>query len=1013
MADYEEKGFALGVIGALIGFTITGGNPKGAYWGYAIGRGIGAYIWKPDTKALKGVSPELDTAGRGFSYSPLSSHTSQVPVPLVFGTTKYSGNWIYREIAGKNWDKLIGIIGLGESRNLIDIKNLYIGDYDIETLPSYKDGSSIIRIFRNLGNEYIDIDPTSDIEVSGKSLREASDFEVYNAPLKIPVGSGGYQIWVDVKGGALCLGSACNPDGVSSADEYFYSVKYKRVDIYSDWVEFDPYNFYLTQGYYPSWWEKVEDSHYDFDSNVLDFSIGRIKIGTGADNNPVLVKGIYIIQVYKKYNLTMDTHYKGTDYFLGTSFNLHRIQIKKISGNTQKGIYGGNTAGVYVRLSKDKFISNNPSISIKARGQDKVWDINWMDAGSHPKYANNIGAYNRKIDIASDNSGNRYMAVAGKDIVRVYDITSLNNITLLLALSTPSVNSVKFGAYASRIWVMREVLEAYNINGTLLHTFSPVSGYNFKDAYIEIYDLTVDRVYALETANDYTQYRIHFYSYNKGAFTDEGYTAWRSGAGESIVKDMYNYLWVAKHYGSYDTFTRGTDWYIYTFRNSDTLNTHYSGLVKRLDYTYNGGTYTAIFFNKVKQGIKALWLYTATPDGIFREKDILSSADCYGFEVFQDLTTESVFWFLLASGRNGIEIIKYDFNSDVVESIGFIEMDGWAFDLKLDRTDTIIPSGDTGQWFWVARDSLYQSGQSGLSLYGINKTTPGTLKYDNPVGIIYKLLTDEMFGLGIPSEYLDTDSFDTANTFCVNNGYTYNIALINQKAIGDVIGNILLSTRLMMVYSQGKYKLVADEDSASIKTIDKDHIIRNEDGSLQFSHQYISLGEIPDKLIVKWKDPSANYTYSDILFETNAEIKTKQEVLFLEGVTNENQAREVGYLYWNRLQEMAWVCKFRVGIQDLNLEPGDILTLDLPDLNITNRKVRIISIEEADNEEYIISAMYHYSTGYDFTEAQQQTADMYGWGQMEWGEKPWGAGTTEIEGYGEMAWANDKYGYGR
>ena len=39
MSDYA--GPVLGAVGAVIGFIVTGYNPQGAYWGWAIGSAVG------------------------------------------------------------------------------------------------------------------------------------------------------------------------------------------------------------------------------------------------------------------------------------------------------------------------------------------------------------------------------------------------------------------------------------------------------------------------------------------------------------------------------------------------------------------------------------------------------------------------------------------------------------------------------------------------------------------------------------------------------------------------------------------------------------------------------------------------------------------------------------------------------------------------------------------------------------------------------------------------------------
>ena len=77
-----------GILGAAVGFVISGFNPAGAMFGFTIGAGIGSYIdpLEPDTQ-----SPGQPEVGE------LEVNTAEEAIPIadVIGTSKTGGNIIF------------------------------------------------------------------------------------------------------------------------------------------------------------------------------------------------------------------------------------------------------------------------------------------------------------------------------------------------------------------------------------------------------------------------------------------------------------------------------------------------------------------------------------------------------------------------------------------------------------------------------------------------------------------------------------------------------------------------------------------------------------------------------------------------------------------------------------------------------------------------------------------------------------------------------------------------------
>jgi len=78
---------ALGVVGAVIGFVVSGYNPYGAWIGFSIGMGIGTII--------DPMTPDMPSPGEPMGELEVMTNIEGIPFPDVLGTTKMSGNLFY------------------------------------------------------------------------------------------------------------------------------------------------------------------------------------------------------------------------------------------------------------------------------------------------------------------------------------------------------------------------------------------------------------------------------------------------------------------------------------------------------------------------------------------------------------------------------------------------------------------------------------------------------------------------------------------------------------------------------------------------------------------------------------------------------------------------------------------------------------------------------------------------------------------------------------------------------
>lgn len=111
-----------------------------------------------------------------------------------------------------------------------------------------------------------------------------------------------------------------------------------------------------------------------------------------------------------------------------------------------------------------------------------------------------------------------------------------------------------------------------------------------------------------------------------------------------------------------------------------------------------------------------------------------------------------------------------------------------------------------------------------IKVYSDNVTAEIVPIEDNkPSSVIKNLLINVA---KLPLSYIDTNSFSSAATFYLNNGYALHGVISADSTVREAIKNILLQSRSRLIWGAGKCKLVVKEDIGDW-TIDKDILAEN------------------------------------------------------------------------------------------------------------------------------------------------------------------------------------------
>jgi len=228
----------------------------------------------------------------------------------------------------------------------------------------------------------------------------------------------------------------------------------------------------------------------------------------------------------------------------------------------------------------------------------------------------------------------------------------------------------------------------------------------------------------------------------------------------------------------------------------------------------------------------------------------------------------------------------------------------------------------------------------GKKLYDIRD---GTTAYsNNPALVLWDLIVNSRYGLGISSDYLDTSSWEVAANWCDTNGYTFNGSIRNRGKVIDLVTGILSNFRGILIWSGGKFKLKILDYDASVMNITQDDVLENTiSGSLPAIRSTINT------VRVGYVDSEDSYNFQDIVINNTSAIDVDGDIrerqIELNGTVTIEQATKIGNYIIDR-SRLNNPYNFTCRPKAIALEPADIIKITLDELGWTNQVCRVISL---------------------------------------------------------------------
>lgn len=319
-------------------------------------------------------------------------------------------------------------------------------------------------------------------------------------------------------------------------------------------------------------------------------------------------------------------------------------------------------------------------------------------------------------------------------------------------------------------------------------------------------------------------------------------------------------------------------------------------------------------------------------------------------------------------GGGGDAVTGYRYYLDVWETIGLGKLNLVSAylndnELTIDAAETLFNDGENGVYpsAYVA-DSNQLKGISHVFyrrlFLGNDTTQVPTIHFvvervlntglpnenlsngNNPAAIIYDLLVQAK----IPTNQIDSASFQVASTFWATKGYGLNFIFSEQKKLYDNINTVLSQVDgVFYINEAGKY---------AIKPYDPDQIVVKSLSTLdlyEFSMQRLSYSQLPNDLRAEYVDSDLDFTERIANFQNPAAIQAVGRVISksfdlkgfrtLEGASK--RLAEIGKYTTYPVAKTEFSTNFKYA----SLQPGDVVEISYSDLGIASSKFRIDTVD--------------------------------------------------------------------
>jgi hypothetical protein len=250
---------------------------------------------------------------------------------------------------------------------------------------------------------------------------------------------------------------------------------------------------------------------------------------------------------------------------------------------------------------------------------------------------------------------------------------------------------------------------------------------------------------------------------------------------------------------------------------------------------------------------------------------------------------------------------------------------------------------------------------------------------NNPAACVLDFLTNNLYGCGLSDDVVDLTSFGNAYTYCngqvdnndggEENRFELDLAIDSYKPQLDILSEMLTTFGGFLVWSQGKIYLHVEKSEVAVQDFDEDTIIDNSVG-----YSLIGKDDLYNRVKILFMDPENEWTKVYAIAEDVNDQDLRQDLeggrgvvsteVSLLGITRQSQALRMANFYLRLARTVGVSLSFKTSVLAVHCEPGDVISVTLPDFNWSKKQFRILSIRELENDEREIECREHFGSLY-------------------------------------------------
>lgn len=220
----------------------------------------------------------------------------------------------------------------------------------------------------------------------------------------------------------------------------------------------------------------------------------------------------------------------------------------------------------------------------------------------------------------------------------------------------------------------------------------------------------------------------------------------------------------------------------------------------------------------------------------------------------------------------------------------------------------------------------------------------------NPAHIIYEALTNQVWGAGLSPSFIDEDSFRDAADTLYEEEFGLGIRWNQQESIYNFIQIIVDHIGAVVDFDpfDGLFKLKlirGDYDFEELPVFDEDRIVSID------SIDKPSWGETINEIIVNYVDTEGED--GTVRVKDLANIQQQNGVVFssinYSGIQTKELAVRVAERDLKAQSIPLWRARFTTNREGMDLRPGDVFVLNMPDYEISNIAMRVLEVTLPDN----------------------------------------------------------------